>query len=575
MEPPEHNLPKGVDGYLLALRWGILAAIGIIYGLTGPSVTPALHPAPLLDPKLALVLLVVYNLPLTFYILREHPIAAEKPLALLLGDTLFALALVRFTGGYLSAFFLIFLIVLIEAALAYRWRTALPLLILLDALQLLATAPTGIEVAPILVVNRFVAALLFGQYLRQEEAERRSIALHATQERLLNEFFFQLGASHMDLERVLQVILDNACDLFGAFCALILLYEGDKLHLAAATISLELDAGELTFLPPRSATPPQILEVQRGAANWPTFASACAIRRLVGVPLRSPGQEAAGWLLLGYDKATSPTTEEHQLLTTLGMEAGLALRNAQLYAREQEHIRALEQFNEARANFFSALGHELKTPLTVLKTLGPALNRLTELPPETRAEIVQSIQLNLERLEGLIDHLFESARLESGAVALHPHPLDLHSRVERNLSAIQPLADQKGLEVNATFPPHLPRVQADPQRFDQILGNLLHNAVKFSPPGGKVAVTVTASDHEATVCVDDTGPGIPPELRERIFDKFVTASPGRASVGIGLGLYIARELVRLHGGRIWATDSPLGGSRFCFTLPVDKETEEE
>jgi len=279
--------------------------------------------------------------------------------------------------------------------------------------------------------------------------------------------------------------------------------------------------------------------------------------------------------MVGMNRALPLTAADRNLLKTLGLEAGLALHNAQLYRREEEHVRQLERFSEMRANFFSALGHELKTPLTVLKTLAPSLNRLPDLPPETRAEITESIQINLERLDGLINELFESLRLEANMVTIHPTTLDVRARIRRNLAALRPVLEQKHLQVETQIPSGLPSVQADPRRFDQILGNLLHNAIKFSPEDGRIRVSAALDANSVRICVEDAGPGIPPAERERIFEKFAVVSQHKAMAGVGLGLFISRELVRLHGGAIWVEDSPLGGSRFCFTLPLSVGTESQ
>ena len=105
------------------------------------------------------------------------------------------------------------------------------------------------------------------------------------------------------------------------------------------------------------------------------------------------------------------------------------------------------------------------------------------------------------------------------------------------------------------------------------MGNLLHNAIKFSPEGSVIRVSARAEDNAIRLCVDDNGPGIPFEEREHIFNKFAIVAQRKATAGVGLGLFISRELVLLHGGTIWVEDSLLGGSRFCFTLPLAADSD--
>ncbi len=583
---PQQNLsrplPEETDAYLLALRWGIIVATAIMYWLMPPPAKPSFTYPVLLDPRMVFAFLLAYNIPISFYSLRERPIATGKPWLLLLSDTVVALALIGETGGHVSTFSLLYIIALVEAALAFRRKTALMLILLLDALQLLVCTLTGPETDPVIITNRFIvflifgiSAVIFGEGIRREEAERQEAAAAAAREHTLNEIFFRLGESGMNPQKMLRVLLNSAQQLLNAAGALIALYEEDGTLKVAAATSEDYKLGENLGALPWPTNNEPLLVTRRDDAAWPSFVKRNDVRQLLAVPLHSATQQALGWLIVEMKRATSLSTTDRNLLKTLGLEAGLALHNAQLYAREQAHVRQLERFSEMRANFFSALGHELKTPLTVLKTLVPSLNRLPELPPETRAEITQSIQINLERLDLLINELFESLRLEANMITLHTVPLDIASRVRRNLAALKPVLEQKSLRTETNLPADLPPAQADPHRFDQILGNLLHNAIKFIPRGGTIRISAQVEENSIRLCVDDNGPGIPPEDRKQIFNKFTIVAQRKATAGVGLGLFISRELVHLHGGTIWVEDSPLGGSRFCFTLPLAVDSEPE
>jgi signal transduction histidine kinase len=252
--------------------------------------------------------------------------------------------------------------------------------------------------------------------------------------------------------------------------------------------------------------------------------------------------------------------------------AVLAERNARLYALEQEQVQALQRFEAARSTFFSTVAHELKTPLTVLKTLSLSQLDLPNIPPAVLAEISEATDQNLLRLETLINDLLEVTRLEAAAITLRPHALDLAQHAERFVAGMRSPIQRKNRRLQLSLAPGLPPVWAEGKRVDQVLVNLVNNAVKFAPPASVVDLCVApVGEHEVQVCVLDRGPGVPPDERDRIFEKFYTKSADKALAGLGLGLFICRELVRLHGGRIWLEDRDGGGSCFCFTLPRLRE----
>lgn len=127
---------------------------------------------------------------------------------------------------------------------------------------------------------------------------------------------------------------------------------------------------------------------------------------------------------------------------------------------------------------------------------------------------------------------------------------------------------QKSLQIELEAEPDCPRIFGDRRRLEQIMSNLLNNAIKFSPTGGLVQLAIHHINQDVQICVADRGPGVPTEAQEKIFDKFHIATDDQALAGSGLGLFIARALVRLHNGRIWLENRPDGGSRFCFTIPI-------
>jgi signal transduction histidine kinase len=175
-----------------------------------------------------------------------------------------------------------------------------------------------------------------------------------------------------------------------------------------------------------------------------------------------------------------------------------------------------------------------------------------------------------ERLGRLVDQLLELSRLESGDVPMLREQVSLGPLVERVLSEIEVVRARRSVELTEDLPDDLPPIYADPERVYQVLFNLLDNAVRFTPSGGRVTLSVSARNGVVDVVVADTGPGIPPEHLPRLFERFyrVDRARSRDEGGTGIGLAIARSVVEAHGGRIWAESEPGKGSTFTFELPV-------
>jgi signal transduction histidine kinase len=233
----------------------------------------------------------------------------------------------------------------------------------------------------------------------------------------------------------------------------------------------------------------------------------------------------------------------------------------------------LQEFEQTRESFLSAIAHELCTPLTVLKTLMPSMAESNQALDAHRDDIQDMVEQNLSRLETLISDFLESTRLASKAVILHRQPLEIAQRTAQALAHLKPLfMTKQQVVLNKTSGPTY--VYADRHRVDQILSSLLHNANKFTPAGGIISIEVCTTDHSARICIEDNGPGITPAARDHLFDRFYSASAESALAGVGLGLYICHELVSLHGGNIWYEDRPGGGSRFLFNLPLAGEAQD-
>ena len=235
-------------------------------------------------------------------------------------------------------------------------------------------------------------------------------------------------------------------------------------------------------------------------------------------------------------------------------------------------ITARKQEEEQQLTFVSVISHELKTPVAIIKGYAGTLRRPDATWDQaTIAEGLAIIEEEADRLNELIANLLDVSRLQAGSLTLTIAPFSLPSLVERVVQGIAATAGDK-FEFQLRFPNNFPRVLADESRIQMVLSNLLTNAVKYSPEGGVVRIGGWVEDSEVLVYVSDQGIGIVPEDRERIFDRFYRAdnSLSRATQGAGLGLYLAKVIIEAHGGRIYAESQPGGGTRFVFTLPVDR-----
>jgi signal transduction histidine kinase/CHASE3 domain sensor protein len=228
------------------------------------------------------------------------------------------------------------------------------------------------------------------------------------------------------------------------------------------------------------------------------------------------------------------------------------------------------EIDEVKSALISTVSHELRTPLTLIHGFAELLV-LRDMPVERQRSSAVEILDASRRLARLIDDLLSVSRMESGRLVLDPRPLDLGTVVERILSPFRAMAATHTLR--AKLPGSLPVIWGDPDKVEQILTNLVGNAIKYSPGGGEVLVTVEHDGDSVQVSVRDQGIGMSPRDMGQLFEKFyrVDRDEVRRAGGTGLGLYITKRLVEMHGGRLWAESWPGVGSVFSFTLPTSDE----
>jgi signal transduction histidine kinase len=263
---------------------------------------------------------------------------------------------------------------------------------------------------------------------------------------------------------------------------------------------------------------------------------------------------------------------------------GRAIANAveksklRMAVEKQRHI--LEQTNEELRHkheeirsFYHVLSHELKTPLTVIVGyLAIVLDGLAGSLNDDQREFLNIAKDSCDQIALALNDLSDATRLETGKLTVAPHPVAIDEVVSQVVASMRPAAQEKRIHLHHVSAPDIPDVFVDEKRIVQVLSNLLSNALKFTPEGGEIVVRVNPDSQRLgaiLVSVKDTGRGIEPEQCGYIFDRLyqVRDEDAGSNGGLGLGLYICRELVRLQGGEIWVESTPGQGSTFFFTVP--------
>ncbi|MBI4527580.1 MAG: HAMP domain-containing histidine kinase [Deltaproteobacteria bacterium] len=260
------------------------------------------------------------------------------------------------------------------------------------------------------------------------------------------------------------------------------------------------------------------------------------------------------------------------LLTALASQSKVAIENARLFSEIEDKSRQIEAANRHKSEFLANMSHELRTPLNAIigfseVLLDPSL-KVTE---EEQSQFLTDVLSSGKHLLGLINEILDLAKIEAGRMELQIEPALLSDIFESVQNTMRPLAAKKSINLHIegiTVPEPFPM---DAARVKQVLLNLVGNAVKFTPEGGRVWVRAGSDDGAVRVEVVDTGPGIPSEQHDQIFLEFQQVKPGKGDVkpeGTGLGLALAKKFVEMHGGKIWV-DSEVGkGSKFFFTIPI-------
>jgi len=313
---------------------------------------------------------------------------------------------------------------------------------------------------------------------------------------------------------------------------------------------------------------PVILDTT-GADIAPTLSSdpeqtavlrAIAPRSVMAIPLKARGRTLGVITFVSAESEHLYTTDDLTFAWSLADRAALAMDNAKLF--------------RAREEMLSVVSHDLRNPLNVITVGLASLKR--GVAEDRRAVFLDKIRRAADRMNRLIEDLLDVTRLETGSLSLEREAHPVAPIASDAFEMLRPLAEEKGVRLVNETGNLLPSIFADRDRILQILGNLLGNAIKFTPEGGTVAISARAArDGMVDLAVRDTGPGIAEIDQGRIFDRYFQAKRSDRKGGSGLGLAIAKGLVEAHGGRIWVESEPGAGATFHFEVPAATTSENE
>jgi signal transduction histidine kinase/ActR/RegA family two-component response regulator len=294
----------------------------------------------------------------------------------------------------------------------------------------------------------------------------------------------------------------------------------------------------------------------------------------IAVPLRAHDRILGALVMINTNPKRICGHEELSLLEELAHRASLALDNASLYKAAQQARAESERANRAKDSFLAMLSHELRTPLTPVLTSVLALEQMSDLSNELRASL-QMIRRNVELEARLIDDLLDLTRISKGKVQLNLEEVNAHTLLQNVLEICQADIDKKRLSLKTEFTAENVSLEADPARLQQIFWNLVKNAVKFTPEGGRLEIRTRNCDGRLEIEVSDSGIGIDPEILPKIFNAFEQGARSQFG-GLGLGLAISKALTETHDGKITvASEGRDQGATFTASFPLSDTRAEE
>jgi two-component system phosphate regulon sensor histidine kinase PhoR len=237
-----------------------------------------------------------------------------------------------------------------------------------------------------------------------------------------------------------------------------------------------------------------------------------------------------------------------------------------------QDLTELRNLQTMRREFVGNISHELRTPLAGIKAIVETLQDGAINDKEIAQDFLSKVNTEVDSLSQMVNELIELSRIETGRVSLNLAPVNLNNLVNEVIARLMPQAARKRIAIHTDLPDNLPQIQADRERIQHVILNILHNAIKFTPDSSEIKVVTAADAKSATVQFMDTGIGIAKEDLPHIFERFFKADRSRSNPGSGLGLAIAKHIIQAHGGKIWVQSQLGKGSTFSFSLPLSNRT---
>ncbi|HEX6740101.1 MAG TPA: ATP-binding protein, partial [Vicinamibacteria bacterium] len=392
-------------------------------------------------------------------------------------------------------------------------------------------------------------------------------------------------SARLDLAELLPLVTRSVNRVMGTQHCMLVLRDGEALKLAAqegledevveAFQNMDL-ADSLTGWVQREGRPLAVVDmIEDPRLRFADIVRRFQYRSFLGVPLRHGG-EVLGSLEVVTKQPRRFGEEDQTLMTLFAVQAAVAIENARLFQEAHSHLdqaveanRRLEELDRLRREYVRNVSHEFRTPLTVIRGYAEFLqadSQAVSLP-----EALRVVTESCDRLIDLVDTLIDVSRIEQGESEriLHVQRLDLAELAAASVESLRSLAARKGVRVDVDLPAGELSLEGDAGLLNQVFRKLLDNAVKYSRAGGRVVLRGQPREQELELVVEDDGIGIPPEHQPRIFEKFYMVDGGiaRRLGGTGVGLYLVREIVRLHGGTVTVDSRPGEGSAFSVRLP--------
>jgi GAF domain-containing protein/anti-sigma regulatory factor (Ser/Thr protein kinase) len=392
-------------------------------------------------------------------------------------------------------------------------------------------------------------------------------------------------SSTLDLETVLTAIVSRAVQLSGLDGGVVFEYDegteefvqrvatetGEALAEARRTTRIRKGEGVLgrTAITLEPAQVPDITVPGAYEGRLRETLVQSGVRAILAVPMVYEGR-LVGSLGVTRNRPGEFPAETIELLRTFATQSALAIQNARLFQEIADKSAQLEAASRHKSEFLANMSHELRTPLNAVIGFSEVLlQRMFGALTDKQDEYLKDIYASGQHLLSLINDILDLSKIEAGRMELAPAAFHLPSALENAVTLVKERAARHGIALQVEMDPRLGEVVGDERKVKQTLLNLLANAVKFTPEGGRISLTARWRADVVEIAVTDTGIGIAPEDQAAIFEEFrQVGSDERRREGTGLGLTLAKKFVELHGGRIWVESEPGRGSTFTFTLPV-------